>query len=94
MQLRIISSLIALCMSLLIGAQDACAQNRLALVIGINDYQNVFSLQKAVGDAKAIQQALQSVGFPEATVNGEKTIEGGRSLHTGVQVPWMYRCGG
>ena len=30
----------------------------------------------------------------EATVNGEKTIESGRYVGTGVQVPWMYRCGG
>jgi hypothetical protein len=30
----------------------------------------------------------------EATVNGEKVIEGGRYVSTGVQVPWMYRCGG
>jgi hypothetical protein len=30
----------------------------------------------------------------EATVNGEKVIEGGRIVSTAVQVPWMYRCGG
>jgi hypothetical protein len=30
----------------------------------------------------------------EATVNGEKVIDGGRYVSTGVQVPWMYRCGG
>ena len=30
----------------------------------------------------------------EATVNGEKTIDSGRYANTGVQVPWMYRCGG
>src|SRR5204863_7658657 len=30
----------------------------------------------------------------EATVGGEKTIEGGRFVSTGVQVPSMYRCGG
>ena len=30
----------------------------------------------------------------EATVNGEKTIDSGRYASTGVQVPWMYRCGG
>jgi caspase domain-containing protein len=30
----------------------------------------------------------------EATVNGEKAIEGGRYVSNGVKVPWMYRCGG
>jgi hypothetical protein len=68
-------------LSLTNGPENALAQNRLALVIGINEYQNIFSLEKAVGDAKAIQQ------------NGQKTIESGRYVQTGAQVPWMYRCG-
>ncbi len=68
MQLRLISSVLAVAMSLLISAEDVHAQNRFALVIGINDYQNVFSLQKAVGDAKAIQEALQSLGFQVSTL--------------------------
>jgi hypothetical protein len=62
-QLRLISSVLAVVTGLLIGTDDVRAQNRLALVVGINDYQNVFSLQKAVRDAKAIQDVLQRLGF-------------------------------
>jgi hypothetical protein len=63
-QSRLIRSVFSIALGLLlVGPENARAENRLALVIGINDYQNVFSLQKAVGDAKAIQEALQSVGF-------------------------------
>jgi uncharacterized caspase-like protein len=73
MQLRLISSVLAVVMGLLISAQGVRAQNHLALVIGINDYQNVFSLQKAVGDAKAIQESLQSLGFQVSTLfNGTR----------------------
>jgi Caspase domain len=73
MPVRLISCLFVALAGLLIGGQDAPAQSRLALVIGINDYQNVFSLQKAVGDAKAIQGALQSVGFQVSTLfNGSR----------------------
>jgi len=69
----LISSVLAVAMSLLVGVETASAQSRLALVIGINDYQNVFSLQKAVGDAKAIQGALQGLGFQVSTLfNGNR----------------------
>jgi hypothetical protein len=69
MRLRLIGSVLALAsLSLVNGAEEARAQNRLALVIGINAYQNVFSLEKAVGDAKAIQQTLQGLHFQVSTL--------------------------
>ena len=46
------------------GAQ---AEKRLALVIGIDDYQEVPKLQKAVGDANAIAAKLSTLGFTVAT---------------------------
>src|SRR6266849_6813153 len=55
-------------MGLLVGAEDVRAQNRLALVIGINDYQNVSPLEKAAGDARAMQDVLQSFGFQVSTL--------------------------
>jgi len=48
---------------LLAGASTAHAQTRRALVIGINDYQNVPKLVKAVGDAQALKTALEKLGF-------------------------------
>jgi Caspase domain/Bacterial SH3 domain len=47
--------------------QFACAQKRLALVIGINDYKEVPKLEKAVGDATAIGQKLSTLGFQVTT---------------------------
>ena len=41
----------------------ACAERRLALVIGNNDYQSVPVLNKAVNDAVAIGQTLKNLGF-------------------------------
>jgi Caspase domain len=41
----------------------AQAERKLALVIGINNYQEVTKLDKAVGDAEAIAQALSGLGF-------------------------------
>lgn len=46
----------------------AWAQERLALVIGNDDYQSVTDLQKAVADARAVSDRLQGLGF--------ETIEG------------------
>lgn len=44
-------------------AQDALAQTRRALVIGVDDYRNVSKLQKAVGDARAMKASLETLGF-------------------------------
>ena len=48
-------------LSLVGGA--ACAQNRLALVVGNDAYRNVNPLLKAVNDARAVARGLQQLGF-------------------------------
>jgi uncharacterized protein len=42
---------------------EALAQTRRALVVGVNDYQNVTRLAKAVGDAQALKVSLEKLGF-------------------------------
>src|SRR5262245_2668465 len=44
-------------------ASAAAAQDRYALIIGQDSYQNVEPLRKAVNDARAIGQSLQRLGF-------------------------------
>lgn len=44
-------------------ASAADAQNRFALVVGIDNYENVSPLQKANNDAIAVSATLKSVGF-------------------------------
>ena len=41
----------------------ALAENRLALVIGNNDYQHIDKLKKAVADARAYASVLRDKGF-------------------------------
>lgn len=41
----------------------AFGQNRLALVVGNNSYQNLGELQKAVNDARAVAASLRRLGF-------------------------------
>src|SRR5450755_278252 len=48
-------------LSLVAGA--ACAENRLAFVVGNDAYRNVNSLQKAVNDARAVDRGLRQLGF-------------------------------
>ncbi len=47
----------------LVLAAPLWAQDRLALVIGNDDYDSVIDLQKAVADAEAVSQKLQGLGF-------------------------------
>ena len=49
--------------SLLVLAQPAHAEKRVALVIGNNDYKNVPKLQKAVNDAQTMGDTLKQLGF-------------------------------
>ena len=44
-------------------AASARAENRLALVIGNDDYQHIDKLQKAKADAKAYAAVLREKGF-------------------------------
>ncbi len=46
-----------------LAINSALAEKRLALVIGINDYKEVPKLEKAVGDADAIGDKLEKLGF-------------------------------
>jgi uncharacterized caspase-like protein len=48
---------------LLICCGDAFAAKRVALVIGINSYENLPVLQKAVGDARAISATFEAAGY-------------------------------
>jgi hypothetical protein len=45
--------------------------NRLALVIGINDYEMIPPLTKAVGDAEAMSARLADLGFDVTTDRAE-----------------------
>lgn len=58
---------LALC--LVIGAVGAAvAQGRHALIVGIDNYQNVPQLQKARNDAQAMSDALSRLGFAVTTL--------------------------
>lgn len=57
---RLLPVIILLLASFTVPAEAA---RKLALVIGINNYREVPKLEKAVGDATAIGQALSSIGF-------------------------------
>ena len=59
--LRYFSLCIALAGALALA--PAHAMQKIALVVGNDDYQNVVSLQKAVNDAQTISQTLTGLGF-------------------------------
>jgi hypothetical protein len=63
--LRILASVFFLAV---LSAGPAFAEKRLALVIGIDAYQEVPALEKAAGDARAIGAALGRLGFSVTTV--------------------------
>ena len=42
---------------------ETVASDRLALVIGMSDYQTVPKLQNTVSDAKALAETLEGIGF-------------------------------
>lgn len=54
--------------SLLCLASIASAAERFALVVGIDNYENVSSLQKATNDAQAVSAALNEIGFMVTTL--------------------------
>lgn len=49
-------------------ASAASAQERLALVVGIDEYQNVDDLRKATSDARAVSGVLENIGFEVITL--------------------------
>jgi Caspase domain len=69
--------LCAVCLCLVVwlgGIATASAEGRHALVVGIDAYQNVPSLEKAVNDARAVQAALTTAGFKVQLVEGPDQI--------------------
>ena len=66
---------VCLCLAMLLGAiATASAEGRHALVVGIDAYQNVPSLEKAVNDARAVKAALTTAGFQVQLVEGPDQI--------------------
>ena len=49
---------------------------RYALVIGIDDYENVKPLRKAVNDAKSIRDAVENLGFNATLVIDPDLVSG------------------
>jgi formylglycine-generating enzyme required for sulfatase activity len=60
---RAILLLLAIVLAVLGGTLSASAAKRVALVIGIDAYDNLPTLQKAVNDEKAVASALAGLGF-------------------------------
>lgn len=64
-----------LCLALSLGGIAAAfAEGRHALVVGIDAYENVPSLEKAVNDARAVKAALKTAGFKVQLVEGPNQI--------------------
>jgi branched-chain amino acid transport system substrate-binding protein len=66
---RAILLLVALTLAVFGGTLPASAAKRVALVIGVDAYDNLPTLQKAVNDEKAVASALTGLGFD--VVSGE-----------------------
>ena len=47
---------------------DSQAARRMALLIGVNDYEYIPKLEKAIGDVEAMEQKLRALGFDVTTV--------------------------
>jgi uncharacterized caspase-like protein len=60
---RAIVLVIALILAALAGPSSAWANKRVPLVIGIDAYDNLLTLRKAVNDQKAVAAALTGLGF-------------------------------
>ncbi len=58
----------------------ATAQNRLAMVIGIDTYDNIADLQKASNDARAVSDALDGLGFEVTKLIDPKRLDLRRSM--------------
>ena len=58
---------VVLAAGILLGAQSALAENRVALVIGQSNYRAVVPLPNPVNDAKAVSQMLTDSGFEVLT---------------------------
>ena len=47
----------------LLACSEACAEKRIALVVGNNAYESVTRLDRAVNDARAVSSTLETLGF-------------------------------
>ena len=66
------SCLAILVLSIAIGfATTACAEKRVALMIGNNAYENIPRLQTAVNDARSVGTALRRLGFSVMVVENQ-----------------------
>src|SRR5438874_2347571 len=72
---------VAILLAAIVGlTAPAAAELRRALVIGVDDYQSVPKLKKAVGDARAMETALKGAGFAvDLLVNPDR-----RGLNAGI----------
>ncbi|MEM8729496.1 MAG: caspase family protein [Pseudomonadota bacterium] len=65
--IRLCLTMVALCTALTLVTAGMAAAKRLALVVGIDSYENVSPLKKARNDADAVGQALRGAGFEVMT---------------------------
>ena len=77
---RIFGAAAAFTTGCLLMAGNACAENRIALVIGNSEYQSVGRLPNPANDARALAKALQAVDFEVQTVTDLTRLEMGRAL--------------
>lgn len=59
---------VVLGISLALLATSVTAERRLALVVGIDNYENITSLQKANNDARAVAETLETLDFNVTTL--------------------------
>ena len=64
---RAVLTLLAVCLAVLLCTPEAVAAKRVALVIGIDTYDNLPPLQKAVNDEKAVAATLSGLGYDVIT---------------------------
>lgn len=60
---RLLSAIVVALLMSGAAAAPGLAQDRVALVVGINNYQNLNRLEKATNDARAVAATLQHLGF-------------------------------
>lgn len=77
---RILGALAAFFAACLLMVGNACAESRIALIIGNSEYQSVGRLPNPTNDARAIANALQAVDFEVQTATDLTRLEMGRAL--------------
>ena|GEM_PF-220555 len=77
---RILPVVAALVVAALVLSQPACADKRVALVVGNNDYRNVPRLLKAVNDAHTMAETLKQLGFTVMVAENQTRREFSESL--------------